>query len=90
MAAAQLIQASASVLAWPGGTASTRVRVTLTYSVGRVALHHAASLRFKMPDTVPLDIPDLCFFHGGFPADALVPYRFDLVQASAFGGFAAE
>lgn len=41
--AAQLIHDSASILAWPGGMASTRVRTALTYSVSRVAWRHAAS-----------------------------------------------
>ncbi|MFE9493384.1 hypothetical protein [Streptomyces collinus] len=29
-------------------------------------------------------------FHGGFPADVLLPCRFGLVLASAFGGLAAK
>ncbi|MFJ6249801.1 MULTISPECIES: hypothetical protein [unclassified Streptomyces] len=43
-----------------------------------------------MPDAVRLGVPDACFFHGGFPADALLAGRFDLVETFAFGGFAAE
>jgi hypothetical protein len=47
-------------------------------------------LRFEVPDAVRLGVSDAGFFHGGFPADALLACRFDLVEASAFGGLAAE
>ncbi|MFF9688529.1 hypothetical protein [Streptomyces sp. NPDC014623] len=47
-------------------------------------------LRFEVPDAVRLRVPDAGFFHGGFPADALLACRFDLVLASAFSGLAAE
>ncbi|WP_329585026.1 hypothetical protein OG298_00855 [Streptomyces sp. NBC_01005] len=30
------------------------------------------------------------FFHGGFPVDALLTRCLDLVETSAFGGFAAK
>ncbi|MFF1508282.1 hypothetical protein [Streptomyces sp. NPDC058326] len=43
-----------------------------------------------MSDAVCLGVLDACFFHGGFPADALLAGRFDLVETSAFGGFAAK
>jgi hypothetical protein len=39
-------------------------------------------LRFEVPDPVRLRVPDAGFFHGGFPADALLACRFDLVLAS--------
>ncbi|WP_250293044.1 hypothetical protein [Streptomyces atroolivaceus] len=41
-------------------------------------------------DAVRLGVLDTCFFHGGFPADALLAGRFDLVETSAFGDFAAK
>ncbi|MEV0636519.1 hypothetical protein AB0I77_16430 [Streptomyces sp. NPDC050619] len=47
-------------------------------------------LRFEVPDAVHLRVPDAGFFHGGFPADALLACRFDLVLASAFSGLAAK
>ncbi|MFD5989570.1 hypothetical protein ACFRPD_25440 [Streptomyces cyaneofuscatus] len=43
-----------------------------------------------MPDTVCLGVLDTCFLHGGFPADALMAGRLDLVETFAFGGFAAK
>ncbi|MFD5326483.1 hypothetical protein [Streptomyces sp. NPDC127092] len=43
-----------------------------------------------MPDAVRLGVLDARFFHGGFPADALLAGRLDLVETSAFGGFAAK
>ncbi|MFC8276038.1 hypothetical protein ACFUJR_26550 [Streptomyces sp. NPDC057271] len=43
-----------------------------------------------MPDAVRLGVLDACVFHGGFPADALLTGCFDLVETSAFGGFAAK
>jgi hypothetical protein len=47
-------------------------------------------LRFEVPDAVRLGVLNAGFFHGGFPADALLVCRFGLVEAPAFGGFAAE
>lgn len=47
-------------------------------------------LRFKVSEAVRLGVLDAGVFHGGFPADALLACGFDLVETSAFGGFAAE
>ncbi|MFE7949365.1 hypothetical protein, partial [Streptomyces sp. NPDC057426] len=47
-------------------------------------------LCFEVPDAVRLGVLDACVFHGGFPADALLTGCFDLVETSAFGGFAAK
>jgi hypothetical protein len=43
-----------------------------------------------MSETVRLGVLDAGVLHGGFPADALLACGFDLVETSAFGGFAAE
>ncbi|GGZ11049.1 hypothetical protein GCM10010300_63800 [Streptomyces olivaceoviridis] len=43
-----------------------------------------------MPDAVRLRVPDAGFFHGGFPADALLACRFGLLLASASSDFAAK
>ncbi|MFB8124898.1 hypothetical protein ACFVG1_28740 [Streptomyces bacillaris] len=43
-----------------------------------------------MPDTVRLNVLDARFVHGSFPADELLAGCFDLVETSAFGGFAAK
>ncbi|MFJ3326284.1 hypothetical protein ACIPMT_17750 [Streptomyces griseus] len=47
-------------------------------------------LRLEVPDGVRLGVLDARFFHGGFPADAFLTRCFDLVETSAFGGFAAK
>ncbi|MEU7011369.1 hypothetical protein [Streptomyces sp. NPDC046332] len=47
-------------------------------------------LGFEVSDAVHLGVLDAGFFHGGLPADALLACRFDLILASAFGGFAAK
>jgi hypothetical protein len=47
-------------------------------------------LRLEMPDPIRLCVLDARFVHGGFPADALLARCFDLVETSAFSGFAAK
>ncbi|GAA4778593.1 hypothetical protein GCM10023329_29560 [Streptomyces sanyensis] len=47
-------------------------------------------LRFEVPDAVRLGVLDARFIHGGFPADVFLAGCFDLVETSAFGGFAAK
>lgn len=47
-------------------------------------------LRLEVSDTVCLGVLDARFIHGGFSADAFLTRCFDLVETSAFGGFAAK
>lgn len=47
-------------------------------------------LSLEVSDAVRLGLLDACFLHGGFPAGALLAGRFDLVETSAFGGFAVK
>ncbi|MFI0968163.1 hypothetical protein ACH4S8_43490 [Streptomyces sp. NPDC021080] len=87
--AAQLVHASASVLAFPGGILDSRAHgVHIFGQSGGVT--PCRFLGFEVPDAVRLRVPDASPLHGSFPADELLACRFDLVETSAFCGFAAE
>lgn len=88
VATAQVIHASASVLVWPGDGLDSCAGAHVFGQSGCVA--PCRFLRFEVPDTVCLGVLDAGLFHGGFPAGALLACCLEFVQASAFGGFAAE
>ncbi len=87
---AQLIHASASVLVCPRGHGldSRAYGAQVIRESGGVAA--CRFLRFKVSEAVRLGVLDAGVFHSSFPADALLVCGFDLVETSAFGGFAAE
>lgn len=75
-------------LAWGHGLDPGAYGVHVLPQSGDVAL--CRFLRLEVPDAVRLGVLDARFFYGGFPADALLTRCFDLVETSAFGGFAAK